>query len=774
MKTIITTFFVFLILFGKAQTPTEKCWTPEMDTSEFSNLPWYDNNDFLENFLDSIGYPSTGSTSRIVGAPVRFKIPIKFWIYRDDNGNGGPDAREIRTMMDDLNRRYNQTNNAMIGFYMKCQPTFVNNSTHLIKTFTGASLLMAANNEPACINVHIIGSFNQAGIAGFSLMPLNASMIPAGAYTNPNANGDLAHEIGHVLGLVHTHQYSHWNWKCLTESVSRTRKWPTFNLCIKKRLISKVVCESTGDGLRDTQADNDLIDNNSCNYNVIFGNDVWGDSYDNPPAGVQDRPNINNIMSYNSATNCVDQFSRLQIAVMLYTLYVKKTINAAIWSKEKYTFDSFEPDNEPLAARNIIIADKQERNFHQSANSISNIPYSTQCDVDWVRFVAPCTRNLTIATSTIANKTNANTRLTLFNNTLDQLIQNDDISSTNQFSSLNWNFVAGQVYFIRVENMQNLVTGYYNLLITVPTINYAITGTSTPCINSANTYQISPAPATGTFVNWTIYPNDGTVTITPSTTGFAVDADMTNATLGQVYTLTATTPSICQTISGNTQFLIPAIPFSGTVTGLVGWNPYFTNPLVEGDNYLYLYGTPYGANFFEVNIGDYLGTAFTNGNWVYVSGDYVGNGNPTYLYFDTYSTSFSDAYYDYHYTDACGSHTLHFHFSTVYAYPPNSRIQITSEPKPKLKLSPNPTSNYVNISISDVKTKSKVGKNIDFVTTKLISIYDKFGNLQMKISKEIPKEGLQLNVTTLKPNEVYTIIVEDKKGLKLNGKLIKL
>ena len=86
--------FAFLLSINtglKAQdTLNGKCWTPEMDTTEFRNQPWYSNNDYLENFLDSIGYPSGSQQYRIIGAPeVRFWIPIKFWIYRDDNGMEG-------------------------------------------------------------------------------------------------------------------------------------------------------------------------------------------------------------------------------------------------------------------------------------------------------------------------------------------------------------------------------------------------------------------------------------------------------------------------------------------------------------------------------------------------------------------------------------------------------------------------------------------------------------------------------------------------------------
>ena len=68
-----------LLIASKAfsQTPGEgNCWTPDMDTTEYYNLPWFDNNDMLENFLDSIGYPPEGGGNRIVGAPVRYWIPI--------------------------------------------------------------------------------------------------------------------------------------------------------------------------------------------------------------------------------------------------------------------------------------------------------------------------------------------------------------------------------------------------------------------------------------------------------------------------------------------------------------------------------------------------------------------------------------------------------------------------------------------------------------------------------------------------------------------------
>lgn len=136
----------FFIL--KAQDSSFRCGTPDMDTTDFKKLAWFDNNQVLGDFLDSIGYPSAGS--RIMDGNIKYWIPVKFWIYRDDNGNGGPTLQQIQNMMDNLNRLYNQVNNTWIGFYMKCEPTYINNSGNLHKTMAGATLLMTGNRDLGC------------------------------------------------------------------------------------------------------------------------------------------------------------------------------------------------------------------------------------------------------------------------------------------------------------------------------------------------------------------------------------------------------------------------------------------------------------------------------------------------------------------------------------------------------------------------------------------------------------------------------------------------
>lgn len=699
-----------------------KCWTPEMDTTEFQNQPWFSNNDYLERFLDSIGYPPAGSGNRIIGAPVRFWIPIKFWIYRDDNGVGGPTLSQIQNLMDNLNRRFNQTNNAMIGFYMKCDPTYIDNSNNLTKTFTGASILMATNRELGSFNVHIIESFAASGVAGFSIPPLNASMIPSGSYLQGRANGDLAHEIGHLLGLAHTHQYSTWNWKCFTESVSRTRTWPTFNFC-PTRVISNRVCEATGDGLRDTQADDNLIDNNSCFYNVAFGSDEWGDSYDNPPAGLQDRPNVRNIMSYNSATDCVDQFSRLQIAVMLRTLKWRKT-DYNYWNDVRYIFDSYEPDNSSEIARPIVLSEVQEHNFHQQYENNGGIPNTTQCDVDWVRFIPTCNMSYDVQTSAITGRTNANTRLTIFDANLTQLAQNDDISSSNQFSEIIINLTAGQTYFFKIENMSANVTGYYSLKVSP---SFTISGDNNFCTTS-NNYTINSLPA-GAIINWQATPS-GIITI--NSPNFAQTTLTKNA--NGIITLTATITNAC----GGTPITISK---SNILVG-VPQPPLITNLNYDSDcgTFMEAYcSNPATASGFiwNLNFGQVIqNTDGYGSDYIYVSP--LINSPQDGLSYNNYISVQAK--------NTCGTSD------------PSATRQFTVGPVPSscgggggiLKLSPNPTASTLTLETANNRSFTK------------IRIIDKMGNVKKEFRYPAYTKKATLNIAEL-PSDIYRIQAFDGK-----------
>lgn len=217
------------------------------------------------------------------------------------------------------------------------------------------------------------------------------------------------------------------------------------------------------------------------------------------------QPDTRNTMSYNAADDCINYFSRKQIAVMLHSIYRgRHREKKNYWQDRDGIFDSFEPDNNQFYSRQIILGEVQSHNFHQQYNGDGN--NWSQCDADWVRFNPICGGTYTIETTEILNRTEANTKLTLFNSSLNQLAQNDDVSSSNHFSSLTYNFNVSQEYFIRVENMSQNVTGYYNLSIGNPFTNpISIAGNENLC--PSGTYSVTGLP-TGATVSWSASPSN--------------------------------------------------------------------------------------------------------------------------------------------------------------------------------------------------------------------------------------------------------------------------
>jgi hypothetical protein len=386
MKTLISVFCFTLLSTSlvKAQNDTLLC-DAKADTNYLKTLPWYGNNIYLENFLDSIGYPS--SVSRIVGTDrVKYRIPIKFWVYRNNTGTTGPTTVQLQKYIDDLNRFYNIENNTWIGFYMRCSVGYINTlfPGPVNINFFDAVLSAQSNKEKGCINIHIvdglpgttIGVQIRARFFGVDGIFLNRS-----TYFFTDFSSTIAHEVGHYLQLEHTHEGSD-SWLYAREPISRTRT-----------LGGKLLCEKTGDLLRDTPADHDLSLNNSCSYTNVNKTDLWGDSYASPPTGSSS-PDPTNILSYNGRRTCCDFFSRQQIAVMLYSIERGKSkSNVVGWKDLKGEYDNYEPDNDVTTARAILLGEVQERNFHQqyTDEDFQGTAIWSNCDIDWVRYTATCT-----------------------------------------------------------------------------------------------------------------------------------------------------------------------------------------------------------------------------------------------------------------------------------------------------------------------------------------------------------------------------------------------
>jgi len=295
-----------------------------LDDQEFEKLPWYGNNQFLYDFLDSIHYDE----NCLEDNNAYLHIPIKIWMYMDHDQ--GVFSRKAKTMVSELNYFFD-LNNVGVRFYLHPGITvFTRDKYKQINYYTEAPRLTLKNKEKGVINVHVVNKLNKQilGLGGGNPRALYNSVTDAIVIEQDHFRSTLAHEVGHWLGLLHTHR-NYNKGKCKQEAVKRDRK---YDGCLKNGLI----CEKSGDGLCDTPAEPLLINRISdCKYT---GNltDEWGDKYN---------PSSTNIMSYHHEEGCRKNFTRGQIAIMLFIAFSKQEKEWLVSHNPGCHFDDYEYNN---------------------------------------------------------------------------------------------------------------------------------------------------------------------------------------------------------------------------------------------------------------------------------------------------------------------------------------------------------------------------------------------------------------------------------------------
>lgn len=445
-----------------------------MDSTTFVNKPWIGNNQFLIDIADSVGYGNQAIPKSESGGfdPIAvYWIPVKAWVYNDNNGTGGIDEAEVEESIARLNEFFagevNDNGNAhshtLIQFYLRCSIGFINNSNYAFNPSDSEIDAMWNNHhETAAMNIHYIQDHNS--LAGRGRFPGSNKSFTCMVITNDNRHldGVLPHEVGHALDVLHPHQgrCSGDNsdcGNCRQEAVSRAKIQPVG--CLNFSGDKK--CEVNGDGLCDTEADPNI------NFNVVGttyqggGTDNWDDSWN---------PDVFNIMSY-SNPSITERFSTSQIAIMYY--WVLGIVPDIIFPSqfdlhiENEFVDVFEPDNHRHSdnEHRIDFGETQRRGLHAERFGIKSNPQYGYCDEDWVHFTVPgaTSTRVDIETNPFASAQQVDTELFLFEDDgTTQLANNDDKGAGDIYSKISELELSPGDYWIQVVSNGN-TRGEYTL-----------------------------------------------------------------------------------------------------------------------------------------------------------------------------------------------------------------------------------------------------------------------------------------------------------------------
>lgn len=146
--------------------------------------------------------------------------------------------------------------------------------------------LLKEGYDSSAINIYIVPSVEIDGKTVLGYTYIGGKNAIFMSYTGFINKSTLSHEIGHKLGLLHTHAFG-------------------------DELVDGSNCDIAGDRICDTPADPILTGKvDHCDY-TGHDIDLNGDTY---------HPDVNNIMSY-SISNCRNSFTYEQINVMKNVLY---------------------------------------------------------------------------------------------------------------------------------------------------------------------------------------------------------------------------------------------------------------------------------------------------------------------------------------------------------------------------------------------------------------------------------------------------------------------
>lgn len=417
MKNLILTVFAFLfsctLVLGQGE-----CGVAKPDSAMAVALPWYSNNQYLYDLIDSIHHANNsgplfqqgqGILPSEVGGLTEtfFQVPVKNWIFHNDDGTT-PALEEFAAdeFANYANRelRENPRMEAGIMFYTHCDEIEHFNSTGMNMNGTRAQYETAAAtlNTPFMLDVHFVSVIPDPPnpFVGLANWPWEDSryafiMQTEGRFRDPRNATTYLHEIGHCLGLFHTDEnprgLSDNNGAarpCFQEFVERGARNRWRNGCVFTH--DRLKCSLNGDLLCDTDANPGINEDDrnevgaGCAWRPVFTapdpNDITPADFIWDGGGTRFFSNgrdnaLRNFMTPRLPRACRTELSPLQIGVMYQFLLTHRERENGVSIANNPMFyanpfiDAFENDNFPETATVVdpLDGERQHHTFHQSS-----------------------------------------------------------------------------------------------------------------------------------------------------------------------------------------------------------------------------------------------------------------------------------------------------------------------------------------------------------------------------------------------------------------------